>query len=372
MIPSNQSHLHVAAITHPGMSGKNNEDNYAVTAHRISKTDSTSSLFAVLADGVGGHNAGEVAAEIAIETISHTVQESDASDPIEILRNAIVQASQKIADQSNSNLGHQGMGSTCACVWIIGDRVYTASVGDSRIYFIRDGVIQQVTTDHTWVQEAIEHGILEPDQARDHPRAHIIRRYLGSKITVEPDFRLRLNPNQNDEQALANQGFKLLAGDLFLICSDGLTDLVEDAEILETLKTTKMDSAIHSLVELANQRGGHDNITIVTLQKPVSEVPVKLKGQPAKLSKIKLSWQIYLAISIFVLLMVILGSVLYLYASRTRPNPSPTPTATVTANIQEILTVTQELPETPTLTPFPTETQIPATYTPWPTNTPLP
>jgi protein phosphatase len=103
--------------------------------------------------------------------------------------------------------------------------------GDSRLYLIRNGKALRLTTDHTWVQEAVEKGLITPDQARDHPNAHVLRRHLGSQIGVEPDFRLRMDPSQNNGQAVANQGMRLLPGDQLLLCSDGLTDLVEDEEI---------------------------------------------------------------------------------------------------------------------------------------------
>lgn len=384
MIPSERSHIHVTAITHPGMSGKNNEDNYAVSAHRLSQLDPIPSVLAVLADGVGGHQAGEVASEIATETISKIVLASDGNNPIGILEYAIGQANQKVADHSDTGDERLGMGSTCSCVWIIDDLIYTASLGDSRIYFIRNGQIRQLTTDHTWVQEAIEHGIIKPEQARNHPRAHVIRRYLGTKKPIEPDFRLRLHPEETDEQQIANQGMKLLPGDQFLICSDGLTDLVEDYEILETLQDKKMDSAIHSLVDLANSRGGHDNITIVVLQVPLHKEEVKLKGKSKRPGKAKLSWQIYLAISIIILVAAALSIILYLYVSGIPVKPTATPTSTITETIQSTqvlpqdlqpsITLSTTLTTTPSITPsisF-TETPLLDTYTPWPTNTTTP
>jgi protein phosphatase len=356
------------------MSGKNNEDNYAVTAHQLNQEDPTPSLLAVLADGVGGHLAGEVAAEIATETISEVVLESDAADPPDILKQAIIQANQKVANQSTSQDDRLGMGSTCACVWVIDNRIYTASVGDSRIYFIRDGQIQQITTDHTWVQEAIDHGIIKPEQARNHPRAHVIRRYLGTKKTIEPDFRLRLNSEETDEEALAHQGMTLLPGDQLLLCSDGLTDLVEDHEILDALQNRKREAAVQFLVDLANERGGHDNITIITLQMPHNKVAEKIKGLPPSKPKFRLSWQVYLAIGIFIIVSAALAVVLYFYVSRMPPKSPPTPTTTLTVIVeapptQDIVATTQMPSATDTALPQPTQTSILETYTPWPTNT---
>ncbi|MBN1667183.1 MAG: serine/threonine-protein phosphatase, partial [Anaerolineales bacterium] len=263
MILREHAHLFVAAASHAGMSGKNNEDCYTVIAHQVSESDPTPSVFAIVADGVGGHRAGEVAAEIAVDVISHTVSESDASDPLQILENAIIQASHAIHEQSRSDDAQDGMGSTVACAWVLGQRLYTASVGDSRIYLIRDGKIHQLTTDHTWVQEAIEHGIITPDQARGHPRAHVIRRYLGAKSAPEVDLRLRWRDEENPEQERSNQGASLLPDDLLVLCSDGLTDLVDDQEIATLLLSEEQEEALADLIALANKRGGHDNITVV-------------------------------------------------------------------------------------------------------------
>jgi serine/threonine protein phosphatase PrpC len=311
MIPSERSHLHIAATSHPGMTGKKNEDRFAVVAHRMSPTNPTPSVFAILADGVGGHHAGEVAAEISIDMISNIILGSDASNPLEILNHAIVQAGQKVTDQSLENQVQRGMGSTCACAWIIDDRIYTASVGDSRIYFLRGGQIQQVTTDHTWVQEAIELGIIKPHQARDHPRAHVIRRYLGSRTAVVPDFRLRLHQDDSDQKSLANQGFTLLPKDQILLCSDGLTDLVNDSEIFDLLQNEDQDQAVQSLVNLANERGGHDNITIISLKVPIVFGPVtKSQKGVTNVKGKKIKWLIFLAFSILVIVISALTTVL--------------------------------------------------------------
>jgi len=372
MILSERSHLFVFATSHPGMSGKNNEDNYAVSAHRVGKTDPTPSLFAIVADGVGGHRAGEVASEIAIETISQIVSDSNASNPPEILEFAIVRAGQAVNNQSESKEHQQGMGSTCACVWVIADRLYTASVGDSRIYFVREGQIRQITTDHTWVQEAIEHGIIQPDQARNHPRAHVIRRYLGSQKPVEPDFRLRWRADETDEQAFANQGMQLLPGDQLLLCSDGLTDLVDDPEILENLQKEDLQEGIHHLVDMANERGGHDNITIVSLQVPPAKTEDQSPIQSEGKRESKLRRQTYVAIGVILAVVTILSVIVFLYWS----SPGSASTATPTATTAEISLPTQVITEetNPPVTPTrePTETPIRATYTPWPTDTPQP
>ena len=262
-----RSHLIVAALSHPGMSGKNNEDRFSVCAYTGEAEKPV--LFAVVSDGIGGHRAGEVAAELAVNYIIEKVSQSNGKNPLEIMESAIHSASEAIASRSASKADQQGMGATCACVWVEGDRLYTAYIGDSRIYLVRDGRIQRLTVDHTWVQEAIEKGIITAEQARDHPNVHVIRRHLGQVELPEVDYRLHLSPEDNPEQARQNQGTQLRAGDTLLVCSDGLTDLVWDDEILRLITTRNaLKSAAEDLIAQANERGGHDNITVVLIGVP--------------------------------------------------------------------------------------------------------
>jgi serine/threonine protein phosphatase PrpC len=280
MITVERAHLHVAAVSHPGMSGKNNEDRYSVSAYQIGSAHPVPSLLAIVADGIGGHRAGEIAAEIAIEKISEAVAAANGQQPINTLANALIQTSQAIFEQAEGNPDQQGMGSTCACAWIIDDRLYIANVGDSRVYLLRDHTTRQLTIDHTWIQEAIDHGVITPEEAHQHPNAHVIRRYLGSRQAVVPDMRLRLRPGEGDEQARSNQGMRLQPGDQIVLCSDGLTDLVETSEITTVLQRYPQNEGLQKLVEMANQRGGHDNITIVALQVPQRK-PTETAPTPA-------------------------------------------------------------------------------------------
>ena len=268
--------LHVAAVTHPGMGGKQNEDRFAVSSYQVGENNPTRSVFAIVSDGIGGHSAGEVAAEMAVENISHMVAQSDARQPLETLDNAIQVTSEAIAAKAKDSTQRLGMGTTCACAWIIGNQLFTASVGDSRIYLLRNGTLSQLSIDHTWVQEAVERGILKPQDARNHPNVHVIRRYLGSPKTPRADIRLRLAANETDTQSRSNQGLPLLPGDLILICTDGLTDVVESAEIVPAVRGLNLQSAAQALVDLACGRDGKDNITVVMLLVPWA------KSQPKK------------------------------------------------------------------------------------------
>lgn len=367
MIRTQRAHLNVEAQTHPGMTGKNNEDRYAVGSFVTDAEDRLPVLFSVLADGIGGHRAGEVAAELAVNHIMQVVAKSDARHIRKTIEEAVTESSDAIAAHSASNENLKGMGATCVIAWIIGDKLYTGYVGDSRIYLMRSGRIQQLTVDHSWVQEAIEKGILTPEQAREHPNVHVIRRYLGSPEPPDPDFRLKFFDGEGDHQAEVNQGVQLLPDDILLLCSDGLTDLVWNDEILETVRTrSSLREAAKALIDLANSRGGHDNTTIVLISVPSDFKLVVKKNSSGR------AWLPWLIGGVAGLLFILIaGSILafgLLRQFRTTPTPTLTPTATLTATPSP----TSTLPPT-TFTPAPTRSlPIAPTYTPWPTNTSIP
>jgi len=367
--PKEQAHLAVSAITHEGMSGKNNEDRYSISAHTLSADTSTPAVFAIVADGIGGHQAGEIAAEIAVETISAAIADSDGTNPLAIMRDAILQASQRIRSQAEQVDAMRGMGSTCACAWIINNQLYTATVGDSRIYLIRDEQIQQISTDHTWIQEAITFGIIKPEQAKGHPQSHVIRQYLGSIKSPEVDFRLRLDSEDDDQRALRQQGSKMLPKDRLVLCSDGLTDLVSDNEIMHSFEEFDADTAVQHLVNLANQYGGHDNITIVTLQFPEKWTAPGTK----KPSRTPLYW--LASIGLALIAIIILAALAFFAWRLTLPNitATPSPISTVPLAV-DVMTASPETEDILTSTPMEiTETidiqSIQTTYTPWPTST---
>lgn len=396
MIPAERAHLSVTAVSHPGMTGKNNEDRYAVSAYTLPGEEAIPVVLAVVADGIGGHRAGEVAAEIAVETISADVASSDLSQPLHILREAIIHAGNVISEKAAADPAQQGMGSTCACVLVIGSRLYTAAVGDSRIYLIRENAIQQLTTDHTWVQEAIEHGVLAPAEARKHPNAHVIRRFLGSREEVVPDTRLRLHAGEGDNQAEANQGLELQPGDILVMCSDGLTDLVDDHEILSTLRTRNNRGALEDLVKQSNRRGGHDNVTVITLAVPVIESPtIPVMVRRSEGSQRRLFLLLAVGGLLALILIALVGGVVL---ALVRPGAEVTPTATTLSSQATLFPggKTQPTPLLPSvgtpavgtfavpltpaievLTPASTSsgalpTPLSATLTPWPTNTGAP
>jgi serine/threonine protein phosphatase PrpC len=364
MIRITRAHLNVDAQTHPGMTGKNNEDRYAVASFVLEKRDRTPVLFAVLADGIGGHRAGEVAAELAVNHLMQVVARSDGRHIRRTIEEAVIEASDAIAAHSESNENLKGMGATCATAWIVGDKLHTAYVGDSRIYLVRGGRIQQLTVDHTWVQEAIERGVLTPEMARQHPNVHVIRRYLGSPTPPDPDFRLKLFNDEGDQHAENNQGLQLQPSDILLLCSDGLTDLVWNDEILEVIRSKpNLKEASRALIELANSRGGHDNITVVLIAVPPNFKLIVRKN---------VNWMPWI-IGIIAGIILVMGAAAVFTLGLLSRDGNLTPTPTITP--PPTLTKTPLSTSTPlsTMTILPTlSLPIAPTYTPWPTNTGTP
>ena len=390
MIRVEKTHLPVAALTHPGMKGKNNEDRFGVSAFRTQAQPPVPVLLAVLSDGIGGNRAGEVASELAVNLISHHAAESDGKNPPQIMEEAIHMASEHIRLQAQEKPEQHGMGATCACVWIAGDRLYTATVGDSRIYLMRGEAIYQLSVDHTWIQEALERGLIQSDQVNGHPNAHVIRRYLGSPALPEVDFRLRMLENSgptSDEtpaQTSQNQGMKLQSNDRLLLCSDGLTDLVSGDEIRDTFRQLSLEEAGQHLIDLANQRGGHDNITLVSIDIPDQRAAGLPAAAPA--ARPARSRALVIGCLSVILLAVLAGGLAggwLIYgggkATSTPTGTLATPTVTLTSP-----PVTRTPTRTPgaSATPFgPQDASTPtlgatagqgvsATLTPWPTNTP--
>jgi len=292
------------------------------------------------------------------------VARSDGRNIRDTIEDAVLEASEAIAAHAASNENLKGMGATCVTAWIVGDKLHTAYVGDSRIYLIRSGRIQQLTVDHSWVQEAIDKGVLTPEAARQHPNVHVIRRYLGSPTPPEPDFRLKLFNDEGDQHAENNQGLALLPSDILLLCSDGLTDLLWNDEILEVIRSKPtLKEASRALIELANARGGHDNITVVLISVPANFKLVVRKN---------INWMPWIIggmASLILMLGVASVFALGLFTRSGRATLTLTVTLTSTPSRTPVVTVTPP----PTMTILPTiALPIAPTYTPWPTNTGTP
>ena len=231
-----------AAATDVGRMRKNNEDSYL-----------SSKPVAAVADGMGGHSAGEVASAIAIEELAALgdrgpwENETAATDD---LKQAILRANRRIREMAASDRKLNGMGTTLVALLEDGDMVHVANVGDSRGYLLRQGELSQVTVDHSLVQELVDDGRLSPEDAERHPQRSVITRALGIDPEVEFDLFT----------------YKLQIGDRLLLCSDGLSDVVEPAQIRKVLlRVRSAHRAARELVTVANEQGGPDNITVIVV-----------------------------------------------------------------------------------------------------------
>lgn len=213
------------------------------------------SVFAVVCDGMGGANAGNVASELAVRHISEYVIRSyrdgmDMTDTEKTLKNAIVSANISLYDKAVNNAELAGMGTTAVAAFVKDGTAVIAHVGDSRIYLV-NGEIKQLTRDHSVVQSLIESGKITPEDAKVHPRKNVITRALGAEENVAVD---------SDCLNLSN-------GDTLLLCSDGLTNFLDDKDILKVFQNNDISAVAEKLVETANENGGGDNITVVTVTK---------------------------------------------------------------------------------------------------------
>ena len=234
--------------TDPGCVRDVNEDASRFIAPNDPEVLAKKGTLLIVADGMGGHSAGEVASGIAVETISQTYFES-GDNPADSLKAAFAEANLRIYEASKSNEKFEGMGTTCTALVLQHDSALAAHVGDSRLYLIRSSEIYLMTEDHSAVMEMVKLGIISMEQARHHEDKNVIVRALGTAPQVEVS--IWENP------------LEVRAHDQFVLCSDGLTDLVEDKEIKSVvLSANDNHSACENLIQLAKKRGGYDNITV--------------------------------------------------------------------------------------------------------------
>ncbi|MCI9039940.1 MAG: Stp1/IreP family PP2C-type Ser/Thr phosphatase [Clostridia bacterium] len=226
-----------------------NQDYYS-----IPKPEDNLQLF-VLADGMGGYNGGEVASKLATESAKSYIEnnfdkiEHNKEAILELIKSAIEYANTVVFERSKQEQELEGMGTTLDICFIYNNKVYVGHVGDSRIYRIRGEIIRKLTKDHSYVQQLVEDGKITREEAEHHPKKNMLLKALGCMDCVEPDLRAR-----NYE-----------TGDVLLMCSDGLTNMVEEKEIYRVVKENA-ETAPEVLVDLANKAGGYDNITVVTIK----------------------------------------------------------------------------------------------------------
>ena len=244
-------------LTDVGRKRKGNEDSLFVNPEQ--------NLF-VVADGMGGHAAGEVASQIAVDSINEFVCLTGGDEEItwpfgldesisydgNRLKTAIRYANKKVLEATKERSEYEGMATTVAAVLVDGDTANLGHVGDSRIYLHRSGETSLLTNDHSWVNEQVVSGVISADQARTHPLRNVVTRALGGKVDLLVDM----------------QAHKMQAGDILLLCSDGLTTMLPDEEITQILEEAAGDveRAASELVAAANAHGGEDNITVLLIK----------------------------------------------------------------------------------------------------------
>ncbi|MGN0482677.1 MAG: Stp1/IreP family PP2C-type Ser/Thr phosphatase [Lachnospiraceae bacterium] len=241
------------SITDVGMDRKLNEDTMFTSENPVGNLPN---LF-IVADGMGGHKAGEIASTYAVQVVVDTIKSIPyETEPIRIFEQAIQQANEKVWEEANTDEEKAGMGTTIVATTIIGNRMYVANVGDSRLYIVGN-TIKQITHDHSLVEEMVRLGEVDKEEAKDHPDKNVITRAIGvAKELVIDFFEVELVP-----------------GEYVLMCSDGLTNMVEDEEI-RTIILGQRDTAeiAEKLIETANKNGGKDNVTVVIIEPFSDEV----------------------------------------------------------------------------------------------------
>ncbi len=206
----------------------------------------------IVADGMGGHKAGDQASRLCVESLVSYIENSSHTTPVSILNEAITYANNQVFEKADGNPDLSGMGTTLVAATVMDDTLYVANIGDSRLYHITsDGdmdEIQQITNDHSLVEEMVKMGNITESEARIHPKKNIITRALGIDMDVTADY----------------FEIKLMPGDRILLCSDGLTNMVEDYDIQYIIKhADSVKDAVENLVKKANENGGSDNISVI-------------------------------------------------------------------------------------------------------------
>lgn len=249
-VTSGKMRFRFGSVTDIGLVRQYNEDNFFVF-DETAEFEELGMLLAV-ADGMGGHNGGDVASQVAVNTMASYYSSRRKDSPLDRLISSVEQANRQIYDISQESEGFYGMGTTLTSMVVRSTEVFIAHVGDSRAYLYRDKQLTQLTDDHSLVAQAVREGILTPEQAARHPQRSIITRALGTKDSVEVDsLTIHLEP-----------------GDIMVLSSDGLHGFVEDEEIKQLIEAYggDPDELASQLTQAALAKGGNDNVTIITFR----------------------------------------------------------------------------------------------------------
>lgn len=240
------------AMTDVGRARSNNQDYIYSNELSVGHLDN---LF-IVADGMGGHSGGEVASSTATETIVSYINNSDIDKPVKLLQHAIEEANSKLVSMAAEDEGLDGMGTTIVAATLKDDQLYLANVGDSRLYIIHED-IEQITKDHSLVDELVRSGSISKEEARFHPKKNIITRAVGAREGILIDlFQVSLEP-----------------GDLILMCTDGLTNMLEDEDIFMMVRQQRdVAGMVERLIFAANECGGYDNISVLIIDPFSNEV----------------------------------------------------------------------------------------------------
>ncbi len=244
--------IEVAGLSDVGCQRENNEDSYLYWESADDEEFQRKGRLAVIADGMGGHEGGQEASRLAVETVREVYDQAFHDDPQAALVESFAAAHARIQDYAEQHPAFQGMGTTCTAVVLRGRQLYFAHVGDSRLYLIRGGRILRLTRDHSYVGRLVESGIVRAEDAEKHPQRHILTAALGAGRELAVDS--------------ADQSVALLEGDDLLLCTDGLWGVVTEEELETTVSAHAPAECCSRLVKLARQRGGPDNITLQLLR----------------------------------------------------------------------------------------------------------
>jgi PPM family protein phosphatase len=266
--------------SHYAIGGRNNLED-RVAARHIRTAGGLELSVAMVADGIGGHNAGEIAAQLALNVVYESLETSPIRNPAQLpqaLRRALERANAVVYREALADKSKQGMGTTGTVVVIHDQRLYLAHVGDSRAYLVRNGRAIQLTQDHTWGREMVQRGALSPQEAADHPKADELILSIGYDPTLQVDLGLYIRGDEPEAVAIQHQGMQLQPDDRLLLCSDGLIKtginaakpFVTDAEIAHIVQRYAPDKAARRLVQKALSRTSDDNVSAVVLEMPGS------------------------------------------------------------------------------------------------------
>lgn len=244
--------VEVAGLSDVGCQRENNEDSYLYWEPSGDEEFQRKGRLAVIADGMGGHEGGQEASRLAVETVREVYDQAFRDDPQAALVESFAAAHARIQDYADRHPAFQGMGTTCTALVLRGRQLYFAHVGDSRLYLVRDGSILRLTRDHSYVGRLVESGIVRAEDAEKHPQRHILTAALGAGRELSVDS--------------AQRSVALLEGDDLLLCTDGLWSVVTEDELETTVSGNAPAECCAALVKLARQRGGPDNITLQVLR----------------------------------------------------------------------------------------------------------